>query len=61
MILWITYLLAYLWLSSFFIFQYFGQDFIHDGTNTPIKPPQYIDPYELLEEERISQPAPPLN
>ncbi|KAI5661209.1 hypothetical protein M9H77_20532 [Catharanthus roseus] len=43
------------------LYLYFGQDFVHDGSKTPVTPPQYIDPYELLEEERISQTAPRLN
>ncbi|KAF4347817.1 hypothetical protein G4B88_012930, partial [Cannabis sativa] len=37
---------------------YFGPAFVHDGTQTPISPPQYVDPYALLEEERISTMAP---
>ncbi|GKV19776.1 hypothetical protein SLEP1_g29995 [Rubroshorea leprosula] len=37
---------------------YFGSSFIHDGNNMPSTPPQYVDPYALLEDERISPTAP---
>ncbi|PSS29257.1 Trichohyalin like [Actinidia chinensis var. chinensis] len=40
------------------LFLYLGPSFVHDAGKTPITPPQYIDPYTLLEEERISRPAP---
>ncbi|XVF44946.1 hypothetical protein PTKIN_Ptkin02bG0163900 [Pterospermum kingtungense] len=43
------------------VYLYFGPSFIHDASKTPISPPQYIDPYALLEDERISQMAPRLN
>ncbi|CAB4321074.1 unnamed protein product [Prunus armeniaca] len=43
------------------LYLYFGSTFIHDGSSSPISPPQYIDPYELLEDERISQIAPRVN
>ncbi|XP_019422814.1 PREDICTED: uncharacterized protein LOC109332322 isoform X3 [Lupinus angustifolius] len=43
------------------LYFYFGPIFIHDGSNMHISPPQYVDPYELLEDERISQIARPLN
>lgn len=43
------------------LYFYFGPTFVHDGSKTPIMPPQYIDPYELLEDERISQIAPRVN
>ncbi|CAN0920870.1 hypothetical protein LINGRAHAP2_LOCUS32309 [Linum grandiflorum] len=36
----------------------FGSSFVHDGSATPVSPPPYIDPYALLEEERISAIAP---
>ncbi|KAM5549805.1 hypothetical protein ABKV19_000962 [Rosa sericea] len=39
------------------VISYFGPTFIHDANNR-ISPPQYIDPYELLEDDRISQIAP---
>ncbi|XP_024162919.1 uncharacterized protein LOC112170005 [Rosa chinensis] len=39
------------------LYFYFGPTFIHDANNR-ISPPQYIDPYELLEDDRISQIAP---
>ncbi|XP_047087169.1 uncharacterized protein LOC124702840 [Lolium rigidum] len=35
----------------------FGQSFIHDGSKKPVTPPPYIDPYELLEDDRISRPS----
>ncbi|XP_074286041.1 uncharacterized protein LOC141611413 [Silene latifolia] len=37
------------------LYLYFGPTFVHDGSNIPIAPPQYIDPYVLLQEERITQ------
>ncbi|XP_031384293.1 uncharacterized protein LOC116198095 isoform X2 [Punica granatum] len=40
--------------------EYFGPTFIHDASKMQMSPPQYIDPYELLEDERISQMAPPV-
>ncbi|XP_048426779.1 uncharacterized protein LOC125470976 isoform X1 [Pyrus x bretschneideri] len=40
------------------LYLYFGSTFVHDGSSLPMSPPQYIDPYELLEDERISQIAP---
>ncbi|XP_041010963.1 uncharacterized protein LOC121254848 [Juglans microcarpa x Juglans regia] len=43
------------------LYFYFGPTFVHDAGKTPISPPQYIDPYALLEEERISQIAPRVN
>ncbi|OMO73836.1 hypothetical protein CCACVL1_17124 [Corchorus capsularis] len=43
------------------LYLYFGPSFVHDGSNTPISPPQYIDPYTLLEDERISETAPRVN
>ncbi|XP_044490900.1 uncharacterized protein LOC123214938 [Mangifera indica] len=43
------------------LYLYFGPTFVHDGTETPISPPQYVDPYALLEDERISQIAPRIN
>ncbi|KAL0547617.1 hypothetical protein IC582_017561 [Cucumis melo] len=47
--------------SFFFgLYFFFGSSFIHDG-KTPISPPPYVDPYALLEDERISQIAPPVN
>ncbi|XP_038905068.1 uncharacterized protein LOC120091218 isoform X2 [Benincasa hispida] len=41
--------------------EFFGASFVHDGSRTAISPPSYVDPYALLEEERISQRAPPVN
>ncbi|KAA8536296.1 hypothetical protein F0562_028774 [Nyssa sinensis] len=43
------------------LYFYFGESFVHDASRTPIAPPQYIDPYELLEDERMSQTAPRVN
>ncbi|KAK4777561.1 hypothetical protein SAY87_017748 [Trapa incisa] len=43
------------------LYLYFGQAFIHDASSMQISAPQYIDPYALLEEERISQMIPPVN
>ncbi|GKV26530.1 hypothetical protein SLEP1_g35817 [Rubroshorea leprosula] len=43
------------------LYLYFGSSFVHDASNKPISPPQYIDPYALLEDERISQTAPRMN
>ncbi|CAA0814245.1 Unknown protein [Striga hermonthica] len=43
------------------LYLYFGPEFVHDGSETPITPPQYVDPYELLEEDRIYKTAPLLN
>ncbi|KAL7591911.1 uncharacterized protein LOC111904241 [Lactuca sativa] len=43
------------------IYLYFGPKFVHDGTTKQIQLPQYIDPYDLLEDERISQTSPMLN
>ncbi|KAL8166542.1 hypothetical protein V2J09_008041 [Rumex salicifolius] len=40
------------------VYLYFGPSFIHDGRDAPVAPPQYIDPYVLLQEERTSQIAP---
>ncbi|XP_031384292.1 uncharacterized protein LOC116198095 isoform X1 [Punica granatum] len=42
------------------LYLYFGPTFIHDASKMQMSPPQYIDPYELLEDERISQMAPPV-
>ncbi|KAJ4886250.1 hypothetical protein Rs2_25998 [Raphanus sativus] len=37
------------------LYLYFGADFVHDGSRNPVSPPPpYIDPYALLEDERIS-------
>lgn len=40
------------------LYLYFGPTFVHDGSDVRASPPQYIDPYALLEDERISQTAP---
>lgn len=36
------------------LYLYFGPSFVHDGRNS-ISLPQYIDPYVLLEEDRITK------
>ncbi|KAH9620842.1 hypothetical protein KSS87_004706 [Heliosperma pusillum] len=36
------------------LYLYFGPIFVHDGSKIPFAPPQYIDPYVLLQEERFS-------
>ncbi|XP_022149320.1 uncharacterized protein LOC111017763 [Momordica charantia] len=47
--------------SFFFaLYFFFGPSFVHNG-ETPISPPPYVDPYALLEDERISQTAPRVN
>ncbi|KAK6241217.1 hypothetical protein QQP08_007662 [Theobroma cacao] len=43
------------------LYLYFGSSFIHDASETSISPPQYVDPFALLEDERISQTAPRVN
>lgn len=43
------------------LYLYFGADFVHDASRTPISPPQYVDPYALLEDGRISEIAPRVN
>ncbi|XP_030472531.1 uncharacterized protein LOC115690343 [Syzygium oleosum] len=43
------------------LYLYFGPTFVHDGSNVRVSPPQYNDPYALLEDERISQMAPRVN
>ncbi|XP_042448363.1 uncharacterized protein LOC122033414 [Zingiber officinale] len=37
-----------------------GPSFVHDASRAPVSPPPYIDPYALLDEERLSQVAPNL-
>ncbi|GMP38631.1 hypothetical protein CsSME_00009801 [Camellia sinensis var. sinensis] len=43
------------------LYLYFGPTFVHDASKTSVTLPQYIDPYSLLEDERISQTAPGVN
>ncbi|CAA3024512.1 uncharacterized protein LOC111394655 isoform X1 [Olea europaea subsp. europaea] len=43
------------------LYLYFGPSFVHNGSEISVSSPQYKDPYELLEEERIYQTAPSLN
>ncbi|XP_066335739.1 uncharacterized protein [Miscanthus floridulus] len=40
------------------LYVYFGPSFVHDASKTPVSLPPYIDPYELLEDERLSRPSP---
>ncbi|KAG0530179.1 hypothetical protein BDA96_05G163100 [Sorghum bicolor] len=40
------------------LYVYFGPSFVHDASKTPVSVPPYIDPYELLEDERLSRPSP---
>ncbi|CAA0807481.1 Unknown protein [Striga hermonthica] len=56
---WPLILLTVAFFSALYL--YFGPEFVHDGSKTPVAPPQYIDPYELLEEDRIYKTAPLLN
>uniref|UniRef100_A0A7N0ZR29 Uncharacterized protein n=1 Tax=Kalanchoe fedtschenkoi TaxID=63787 RepID=A0A7N0ZR29_KALFE len=37
------------------LYLYFGTTFIHDGADKTASLPQYIDPYTLLEDDRITQ------
>ena len=67
-VLFVVDIITFFWLMEslknwFFSFlgQYFGPAFVHDASTTPIPPPQYVDPYALLEEERISTIAPRVN
>ncbi|KAJ1697035.1 hypothetical protein LUZ63_005547 [Rhynchospora breviuscula] len=39
------------------LYFYFGPSFVHDASKTPISAPPYIDPYSLLEDERLSEAA----
>ncbi|KAL4581086.1 hypothetical protein LXL04_017295 [Taraxacum kok-saghyz] len=43
------------------VYIYFGPKFVHDANTRQVYLPQYVDPYALLEDERISQTAPRLN
>ncbi|KAK9134162.1 hypothetical protein Syun_013492 [Stephania yunnanensis] len=40
------------------LYFYFGPSFVHDATKMSISAPPYIDPYQLMEDERLSQTAP---
>ncbi|KAL5988349.1 hypothetical protein ACLOJK_036113 [Asimina triloba] len=40
------------------LYVYFGSSFVHDGSKITTGPPPYIDPYRLLEDERLSDSAP---
>ncbi|XP_058069598.1 uncharacterized protein LOC131218799 isoform X2 [Magnolia sinica] len=40
------------------LYLYFGPSFVHDASKIPTGPPPYINPYTLLEDERLSQTAP---
>ncbi|XP_071930984.1 uncharacterized protein [Coffea arabica] len=56
---WPLILITFAFFSTLYL--YFGPNFVHDAGNTRVTPPEYIDPYQLLEEERISSTAPRLN
>lgn len=43
------------------VYIYFGPKFLHDASTRQVYLPQYVDPYALLEDQRISQTAPRLN
>ncbi|KAJ7946189.1 putative Tubulin alpha-6 chain [Quillaja saponaria] len=43
------------------LYFYFGPTFVHDASKMSMSPPQYVDPFALLEDERISQIAQHLN
>ncbi|KAI7752250.1 hypothetical protein M8C21_027811 [Ambrosia artemisiifolia] len=43
------------------VYLYFGPKFVHDATTRQVNLPQYVDPYALLEDQRISETAPQLN
>ncbi|GMH13576.1 hypothetical protein Nepgr_015417 [Nepenthes gracilis] len=52
--LWPLILMTVAFFSALYL--YLGPNFIHDASKTSITPPpQYIDPYVLLQEKRISQ------
>uniref|UniRef100_A0A1D1Z8D6 SWI/SNF-related matrix-associated actin-dependent regulator of chromatin subfamily A containing DEAD/H box 1 n=1 Tax=Anthurium amnicola TaxID=1678845 RepID=A0A1D1Z8D6_9ARAE len=40
------------------LYFYFGSSFVHDTSKMRISPPPYVDPYALLEDDKISQSAP---
>jgi len=40
------------------LYVYFGPSFVHDASKNPVSPPPYIDPYQLLEDERLTRPSP---
>ncbi|KAM0951581.1 hypothetical protein DsansV1_C03g0027101 [Dioscorea sansibarensis] len=40
------------------LYFYFGPSFVHDASKITATPPPYVDPYTLLEDERLSQVAP---
>ncbi|KAH7661000.1 hypothetical protein IHE45_15G033500 [Dioscorea alata] len=40
------------------LYFYFGPNFVHDASKITATPPPYVDPYTLLEDERLSQVAP---
>ncbi|KAL0907226.1 hypothetical protein M5K25_025781 [Dendrobium thyrsiflorum] len=40
------------------LYFYFGPTFVHDASKISASPPPYIEPYELLKDERISEVAP---
>ncbi|KAL3538771.1 hypothetical protein ACH5RR_002137 [Cinchona calisaya] len=52
---WPLILITFTFFSTLYL--YFGPNFVHDARSTSITPTEYIDPYRLLEEERISETA----
>ncbi|CAA7404282.1 unnamed protein product [Spirodela intermedia] len=40
------------------LYFFFGTSFVHDASRLHITPPSYVDPYALLDDDRISQMAP---
>ncbi|CAL9128616.1 hypothetical protein MUK42_13200 [Musa troglodytarum] len=43
------------------LYIYLGPSFVHDASKVPVLPPPYMDPYTLLEDERLSQVTPHVN
>ncbi|RWW31283.1 hypothetical protein GW17_00004091 [Ensete ventricosum] len=43
------------------LYIFLGPSFVHDASKVPVLPPPYMDPYTLLEDERLSQVTPHVN
>ncbi|KAI3704163.1 hypothetical protein L1987_74378 [Smallanthus sonchifolius] len=43
------------------VYLYFGPKFVHDAITRQVYLPQYVDPYALLEDQRISETKTPVN
>ncbi|KAK1275647.1 hypothetical protein QJS04_geneDACA015940 [Acorus gramineus] len=43
---------------SLTLYFYFGPSFVHDASKSSMTPPPYVDPYTLLDDDRLSQSAP---